>query len=74
MTRWPVIRFKLREVLGRAYEWHAREIPKDNHEAPFLVEHVPSLRDALLSLGAKMHMLAQAMQNIKLKITYHALI
>ena len=36
---------------GEAYEWDAGKIPENNHEAPFLVEHIPSLRYAFLSFS-----------------------
>ena len=37
---------------GTTYERHSSEIPEDNKETPLLVEHVPGLRDALLTLDA----------------------
>jgi len=35
-----------------AYEWHAGVVPEDDKEAGFFKEHVPSLGNALFTLGA----------------------
>ncbi|KAG7861427.1 hypothetical protein KL919_002161 [Ogataea angusta] len=33
--------------------WHAGDVPEDEHEAEFLVRHVPGRHDELLALGAR---------------------
>jgi len=35
------------------YEWDSGKIPKNNHETPFFMIHIPGLRYAFLALGAK---------------------
>lgn len=37
---------------GNTYEGNPGEVPEDDQETPFLVEHVPGLGDALLTLAA----------------------
>ena len=40
------------KVIRWTHEWDPGKIPKDNHEAPLFVEHVPCLRDTLFAFAA----------------------
>ena len=34
------------------HKWDPRKIPKNNHEAPLFVKHIPCLRDTLFAFAA----------------------
>jgi len=40
------------KVIRWTHERHTRKIPKDNHEAPLFVEHIPCLGDTLFAFAA----------------------
>ena len=42
-----------RKEESNPYERNTGKVPEDDHETPFLVEHIPSLRDAFFALAAR---------------------